>query len=638
MESYEASRTVFTRVQTLDPENASKIMGYILLHHGEKDMIHLAYGPETLILSLVSRAKTELGLSSNTSSASLISPISNPIAISRPNPLSIPLSIPRLSPSSPSIWSPNHFSLSPNHHINSPNLSYAAAVSANHTDNLNYLDDGHFFTDPLNLPSKNGEFTDPNDDSMIYPSSIWDNNNNNSNNNNIISGENNGGNNYLHRRSSSFNDSLLSYYGTDESTCGFGFKPCLYYARGFCKNGSSCKFVHGVGDDTYDAAADAFEQCQEDIFRSKLAHQHRLAAQFMANGVNLPYNKLNFLHSEAQRSAAALMMSEDIHKLNRLRMARNEFAGMDCNPSSRQIYLTFPADSSFKEEDVSNYFNKFGPVQDVRIPYQQKRMFGFVTFVFPETVKIILAKGNPHFVCDSRVLVKPYKEKGKLPDKKQHLHQLERGDFSCSSPSGHDCREPYDFQPGGRVMYSTQEMLLRKKLEEQADFQHALELQERRLMNLQLLDLKNHQHHGSIGSSTPPPNLSSQVSNGFSLDLSEENKESSNGADEDLTAEGVNIGLNDSNENVPKKEGDSPNRDENDFFESLDHVLPENLFASPTKSSSDIKPVSFSPAEPDNSASLTESLPATSSLTKTPLKSCFFETPRISNGHGALGM
>lgn len=47
-------------------------------------------------------------------------------------------------------------------------------------------------------------------------------------------------------------------------------------------------------------------------------------------------------------------------------------------------------------------------------------MFGFVTFVFPETVKLILAKGNPHFVCDARVLVKPYKEKGKVPDKYRH--------------------------------------------------------------------------------------------------------------------------------------------------------------------------------------------------------------------------
>lgn len=44
-------------------------------------------------------------------------------------------------------------------------------------------------------------------------------------------------------------------------------------------------------------------------------------------------------------------------------------------------------------------------------------MFGFVTFVHPETVRFILSKGNPHFICDSRVLVKPYKEKGKVLDK-----------------------------------------------------------------------------------------------------------------------------------------------------------------------------------------------------------------------------
>ncbi|MCI27230.1 zinc finger CCCH domain-containing protein 53-like, partial [Trifolium medium] len=73
------------------------------------------------------------------------------------------------------------------------------------------------------------------------------------------------------------------------------------------------------------------------------------------------------------------MMSEDLHKFGRSRLERNEFSlnsptGM-VNPASRQIYLTFPAD-----------------------------------------MKLILSKGNPHFVCDARVLVKPYKEKGKIPD------------------------------------------------------------------------------------------------------------------------------------------------------------------------------------------------------------------------------
>uniref|UniRef100_A0A0E0RD37 AtC3H46-like PABC-like domain-containing protein n=1 Tax=Oryza rufipogon TaxID=4529 RepID=A0A0E0RD37_ORYRU len=44
----------------------------------------------------------------------------------------------------------------------------------------------------------------------------------------------------------------------------------------------------------------------------------------------------------------------------------------------------------------------YGMVQDVRIPYQEKCMFGFVTFAYQKTVKLILAKGNPHYICDAR--------------------------------------------------------------------------------------------------------------------------------------------------------------------------------------------------------------------------------------------
>ncbi|PWZ57682.1 hypothetical protein Zm00014a_011468 [Zea mays] len=96
---------------------------------------------------------------------------------------------------------------------------------------------------------------------------------------------------------------------------------------------------------------------------------------------------------------------------------------------------------------MSNYFSMFGPVQDVRILYQQKRMFGFVTFVYAETVKAILSKGNPHFVCDARVLVKPYKEKGKVPSrfrKLQHAHHGGAEFAGCASPTGLlDSRDPY---------------------------------------------------------------------------------------------------------------------------------------------------------------------------------------------------
>jgi hypothetical protein len=43
-----------------------------------------------------------------------------------------------------------------------------------------------------------------------------------------------------HRRSFSLSDA--------EAAAAGGWKPCMYFARGFCKNGSSCRFVHGPPD------------------------------------------------------------------------------------------------------------------------------------------------------------------------------------------------------------------------------------------------------------------------------------------------------------------------------------------------------------------------------------------------------
>lgn len=68
------------------------------------------------------------------------------------------------------------------------------------------------------------------------------------------------------------------------------------------------------------------------------------------------------------------------------------------------------------------------------------------------------------------------------------------------------------------MFYNAQEMMLRRKLEEQADLQQAIELQERRLTNLQLLDLKNPHHslfhHGlSTGSPVPSPTVSRTPTN-----------------------------------------------------------------------------------------------------------------------------
>ncbi|KAL0924780.1 hypothetical protein M5K25_005637 [Dendrobium thyrsiflorum] len=117
----------------------------------------------------------------------------------------------------------------------------------------------------------------------------------------------------------------------------------------------------------------------------------------------------------------SVVLVEPVPKYLDCRNERNE--PRSTASSSHQIYLTFPAESTFTEDDVSNYFKQFGPVRDVRIPCQEKRMFGFVSFVYPETVSKILMKRVPHYISGSRVLVKPYREKSRMVDR-IHAEQI----------------------------------------------------------------------------------------------------------------------------------------------------------------------------------------------------------------------
>ncbi|CAI0450197.1 unnamed protein product [Linum tenue] len=412
MDCYEATKTVFSRVQGLDPENASKIMGYLLLQdQGDREMIRLAFGPESCLHNLILQAKTHLRLPISPSSSSSNSTISFS-SVSNSNTPSTPS-----TPSSPSPFLSSRPSAlrisgcgaafdhgsSPSAAASSPSLSYANVVNG----------------------GSNG----------------------NGNGNSCLGGNNGGG-------------GIGNDMGIDE------FQVHRDHFS-FLDEGSNA-------DQVFDPRPD---------WGNLLSPT---AGGGLDDGISSHFHRRSY---SVPAAAAALLMGDELHKFSRCRPERTRIL----NPSARQIYLTFPADSTFREEDVSNYFSIYGPVLDVRIPYQQKRMFGFVTFLYPETVKLILAKGNPHFVCDSRVLVKPYKEKGKIPEKKQQ--QMERGDFSpsaCSSPRWLDSREQFDVNLGARLLYNTQEMLLRKKLEEQTDLQQAIELHGRRLVSLQLLDLKNH--------------------------------------------------------------------------------------------------------------------------------------------------
>ncbi|CAN4110259.1 unnamed protein product [Withania somnifera] len=735
MDAYEATKIVFQRIQSLDPENASKIMGILLIQdHGEKELIRLAFGPEALVHSVVLKARKELGLSSNSpstpSTPSSPSPFGGSVCfswqnssssatsgrilggINLPSPLSI-ISNNNHSSTVSASWSTTpSFSDFQEADLVSPcasTISYTASTSGinNSTmnssappfycngevdlidefqlqDQLSFLNDGSPTLGPKHpdvyFPQQQQDLaSSPSGDSMLFSSYNW-------------GGGCSSVNGLPHRRSCSVSDICL---GADDPSGGLGWKPCLYFARGYCKNGSSCRFLHGAGgpgDVVSEVGSpskfEMMEHCQE-LLRSKSAHQQRLAtaSQLMASS-NFPLSPMaankcmNFLQqqqlqsAESPRAAAALMIGDDMHKLSRSRFERGDFglnggAGIT-NPGSRQIYLTFPAESTFKEEDVSNYFSTFGPVQDVRIPYQQKRMFGFVTFVYPETVKTILAKGNPHFVCDARVLVKPYKEKGKVSEKfRKHQQQMERGEFTgCGSPTGLDSSDPYDLQLGARMFYNTQDVMWRRKLEEQAELQQAIELQSRRLMNLQLLDVKRSNHHRalSLGAIIPSPPHSPGFFNQNMVRSSEFGSCEENGFVPKMANLGA-VSAEQRNGNLTAKERECfTARDENsngkegskkepsDLQESsLEHNLPDSPFASPkavgdfiTTFSNDaageadkgagLNVASSSSSANNNMIPSSSLFPATSSLDMTTFKSCYFQVPRFASGHGTIGM
>ncbi|XP_048625781.1 zinc finger CCCH domain-containing protein 55 isoform X2 [Brassica napus] len=519
MDSGDPTALLLTKIRSLEPDYAPKIIGYLFLQDfSEKDLMHLALGPESVLHSIICKVKTQLGLLSNSLSAPSTPP--SPYPISRP-PINGGLShsngfmgFRRNSPPSPSSTSPWS--------INSQSNGDSATVLLDDqqlNDCLSFLDDSCEKTEDV--------FADP-----------------------IDNGET-----HLHRRSFSADNVDGNVIATDSP------RKVEDFMR------------------------------QEEMMRLKMAYQRqRLASsQILGRVPQLPYDKrMDFLlHQHAHRDGGLRFGDERYWSSSPGRLERMELMAMHYNDMSnsvaRQVYLTFPAESTFKDEDVAAYFSLFGTVQDVRIPYQQKRMFGFVSFAHPETVKVVLARGNPHFICDSRVLVKPYKEKGKALDKKHHhllQQQIEFGNHSpCTSPSGIDPREQSDFQLDSKMFYERREMMRRKM--EQADRQRAIEFERRRFINLQLPEFKNHHRGFSVGSPGYFPSASNQ-----SADIQSELNSAADAFEVDDTTVLHPYSVTDprsiNNDNDSNGAKERTNESEPDTGSNIELVLPSNLFPSAT--------------------------------------------------------
>ncbi|KAK4275351.1 hypothetical protein QN277_018447 [Acacia crassicarpa] len=408
MDISDHTRMVFDRIQKFEPECARKIIGYLLLkENGEQGISALASCPDRLVRDVALVAKMELQkLSANSS----LPPVLPPSNSSRQGLSQLPIIASR-SPTSPASFPVQSAYWEQQPNTNTTNTDFNAPM--NYTDSTSELQQWmQLFGLENNI--------DP-----------------------MHAGNNGIANDYFRLDASPRN---MNAQAGGSLSSELPVKPCHYFNRGFCKNGSSSRFYHAgqVGPERLsltpgnDANNDdqlispgslgQLESELVELLKVRRGNPIKIASLPMVyfdkyqkalqadgylsesqrhgkSGYNLSKLLARLKNTirviERPHGQHVVVLAEDVSKY----MARDP--GQNISPA-RQIYLTFPADSTLTEEDVSNYFKTFGAVEDVSL---QERMFGFVTFADPKTVKTVLERGYSHFVVGSRVLVKPYRKK-----------------------------------------------------------------------------------------------------------------------------------------------------------------------------------------------------------------------------------
>ncbi|MED6149726.1 hypothetical protein PIB30_065342 [Stylosanthes scabra] len=462
------TRILFDKLQKFEPEYASKIIGILLLNN-EHDIAKLASCPDHIVREVAFKAKNDLQ------------------RMSAYKPSLIPISV----PTNPQQGLGHLSAISPRTPTSSPSFQVHNSP----------------YWDPYTATNTNPEFS-----TMKYSDSIAE----------------------LQNQAELFGleshaDPIGSdFYGLEASTPNFGgkagrrfsglsdfpVKTCHYFNKGYCKHGESCRYYHAQTESFSHMYGNDFANDDPVVSPGSLAQLEReivdLLKQRRRNPITIAalpmayYDKYKKVlqadgyltesqrHGKSGYSLTKLLarLSNSICVIDRPHGQHEVVLAEDAPKysqkrdfvqnisASRQIYLTFPADSTFTEEDVSNYFSTFGCVEDVRIPCQQKRMFGFVTFIDPHTVKTILDKGNPHYVRGSRVLVKPYREKSKVIERK-YADRIQHS--ICYSPHHIDMDSEVNSIPRSGNARS----LRRQLLEEQEQAIEIVEMQRRRVAALQ---------------------------------------------------------------------------------------------------------------------------------------------------------
>ncbi|KAL6658029.1 hypothetical protein ACP70R_004276 [Stipagrostis hirtigluma subsp. patula] len=435
MDFPELAKLAFSRVQKVEPENVGKILGCILLREPDEDeMVQLAYGTDAALLAKIDDAKATL--------AAIYARCSAQHQHHHHHQVGVGVGAAHRGAAAAGYhpaagvrhhhFSPAAFGF---HHVQSQYWPDSAPATKAQQDMAAHAladaaDQGHYA-----LQGQNGGLEDHRHHydavggGYYYAAAADD------------APFHNGGGGMPPRAAAGRRQNGLSTRRT-----------CHYFLKGMCKNGQNCHYSHqqaysdGFADDSHPnnngTTPGSLETLELEI--TELLNSRRGQPVSIASLPTLYGEKYGkglqadgYLTESQRHGKAGYSLTKLLSRLNKIRVIerphgqhsvvlaedaarytefRGERGGGDMGSapaSSHQIYLTFPAESIFSEEDVSKYFGQYGPVRDVRIPCQERRMFGFVSFQNSETVSTILMRRNPHFIRGSRVLVKPYREKSK---------------------------------------------------------------------------------------------------------------------------------------------------------------------------------------------------------------------------------
>ncbi|XP_066387559.1 zinc finger CCCH domain-containing protein 54-like isoform X1 [Miscanthus floridulus] len=440
MDISELHKLAFLRVKQMEPQNAGKILGCILLREPDDDeMVQLAYGNDAAVHAKISDAKATLAsIYARCSAHHHHHQMGAAAAGYHPAAAAAAGTRHHFSPAATAAAFGFHYW--PEHAVPVPKAQQAEEFSL--VDAAAAAAEGHYALMPPQQQNHNGLVDDHQHNYAAEAGGYY-----------YAAAED-----AFHNGGAGAGGGLPPRAAASRANSLSTRRPCHYFIKGMCKNGQNCHYSHhyshqvysatdGLADDGHHSSggggttAGALEKLELEILELlNSRHGQPLSIASLPTLYGERYGKglqaEGYLTESQRHGQAGFSLTRLLSRLSKISIIERphgqhsvvlaedaarytEFRGerggdMGSVPaSSHQIYLTFPAESTFIEEDVATYFGQYGPVRDVRIPCQERRMFGFVSFQNPETVSTILMRRNPHFICGSRVLVKPYREKSK---------------------------------------------------------------------------------------------------------------------------------------------------------------------------------------------------------------------------------